>query len=386
MRGYGGIWVSIRPVAVVKLRAMKPQCHILAIAHVMMLAAGLEASPAEAQRIRQAWDLSAEKWSLESRLATTPDLRAEVLAKRPDPLPVAREMWQQIGGALEQEWTLEYAAWFLRFSQNLTVATPDGAAAPAFPGETQRILDAVETHHMQSGGLVPMCNAMAGLRDPRSFALLEKIQQSHPDAKVRGVAALATSLRLKSFGDDGEVMRRRLTCLREAILASSDVDLGGITVAQVAEDELYLIRHLSKGRVAPDLSGMDSAGRPLKLSDLNGKIVMLLFWSSTMPEAEHAFEITNAAVEKFRGRPVEVLGVNLDPLEKLRSLEADNVVSWRSFSDPTGRLAKEYRVSAMPLVHVLDGERKIHYAGMPGSFAELTIDALLSESGAAPEP
>ena len=42
-------------------------------------------------------------------------------------------------------------------------------------------------------------------------------------------------------------------------------------------------------------------------------------------------------------------------------------------------LAKEYRVGSWPLVYVLDGERKIHYVGAPGSFVELTAEALLAE-------
>ena len=150
----------------------------------------------------------------------------------------------------------------------------------------------------------------------------------------------------------------------------------------MAEDELYIIRYLSKGRIAPDLSGSDSAGRPLRLSDFKDRMIILLFWSSTMPEAEATFEITNAALRKFQGKPVEVIGVNIDPLEKLRSLEADGVAAWKSFSDPAGQLAKEFRVGILPLVYVLDGERKIHYAGSPGSFAELTVDALLSENPA----
>ncbi len=88
---------------------------------------------------------------------------------------------------------------------------------------------------------------------------------------------------LKTLGDDPELMRKRLTYLRKAIIQSSDVNLGGTTVAKLAEDELYIIRFLTKGRVAPDLSGTDSAGRPLKLSDHKGKVIVLLFWGSTMP-------------------------------------------------------------------------------------------------------
>ncbi|NJM37298.1 MAG: redoxin domain-containing protein [Akkermansiaceae bacterium] len=90
-------------------------------------------------------------------------------------------------------------------------------------------------------------------------------------------------------------------------------------------------------------------------------------------------EITNAMQTKFARKPLEIIGVNNDPLQKLRTLQADKLVPWTNFTDPENKLAKEYRVGIWPLVYVLDGERKIHYAGAPGSFVELTADALLAE-------
>ena len=77
-------------------------------------------------------------------------------------------------------------------------------------------------------------------------------------------------------------------------------------------------------------------------------------------------------------RPFVVIGVNHDPLEKLRAMEADGTVTWPNLSDPANKLAAEYRVGSWPLVYVLDGDRKIHYSGTPGSFAEATVDALLA--------
>ena len=71
--------------------------------------------------------------------------------------------------------------------------------------------------------------------------------------------------------------------------------------------------------------------------------------------------------------------MNNDTEAKLRSLEADDTVTWTSFSDPENKLAREYRIGLWPVVFVLDGERKIHYSGAPGSFAELTAEALLAE-------
>jgi peroxiredoxin len=352
----------------------------LLAATFLLLAAESNASPEDARRIQKSWQLAMENWSLETRAATTPEARAAAFAKRPDTTPYARQMWDQIGSALDQEWTLEPAAWFLRNAPGLLATQADGSTKSMFAAEIEAVLNAVETRHLKSANLIPMCMALATTGNPRSLVLLEKIQANHPDAKTQGVAALAAAMVLKSIGDDGELMRKRLTCLRKAIIDSSDVDLGGTTVAKLAENELYIIRYLAKGRIAPDLSGIDSASRPLKLSDFTGRIVLLLFWNSTMQEASRVIEITAGLERKFQGRPFVVLGVNHDSLEKLRSMEADGIVSWRNFSDPSNQLAGEYRVGSWPLVYVLDGERKIHYAGAPGSFAELTVDALLSET------
>jgi peroxiredoxin len=221
--------------------------------------------------------------------------------------------------------------------------------------------------------------------DPRSLSVLEKIAQSHPDTKIQGVASLASAMILKSLGDDPELMRKRLTALRKAIVESSDVEVSGTTVAKLAEDELYIIRFLTKGRTAPDLSGMDSGGRPMKLSDHQGKVILLLFWNSTMTGAERVVEITRDMEKKLAGKPFVILGVNHDSLPNLRRMEASGNVPWRNFSDPTQELARQYRVGSLPLAYVLDGGRKVHYAGPQGSFAELTAEALLSEMPVTPE-
>lgn len=350
-----------------------------------LLAAETQASPTGAQAVEQKWDLAVEKWSRETQSATTPDAKAKAMAYRPDATPYAREMWQNIGTSLQEDWTLEPAAWFLRATPGLRTSNPDGTTSLTFAKEIETIRKTVETSHLNSPKLIPMCMAFVASQDPRSLAFLEKVQTSHPDAKTQGVAALGAAMILKTLGDDGDIMRKRLTYLRKAILQSSDVSLGGTTVAKLAQDELYIIRFLTKGRVAPDLVGMDSSGAPMKLSTSKGKIVMLLFWSSTMLEADRVIGMTNDLLLKNQGKPFTVVGVNQDPLAKLRSLEADkdSPVMWKSLCDPTKELANQYRVGSWPLVYVLDGDRKICFAGPPGSFAEATVDALLAPQKAA---
>ena len=340
------------------------------------------ASPADAQRIRKSWETTFETWSLEARAAATPEARAKVAAARPDITPSLQQMWDQIGSSLAEDWTLDPAAWFLRASSGVLTRNPNGTTSPTFAKEIEAIRKAVETHHLNSLKLTPMCMAMVTTHDPRALATLEKVQANHPNKEIQGVAALAAAMILKTFGDEGDIMRKRLTYLRKAIIQSSDVDLGGTPVSKLAEDELYIIRFLSKGRIAPDLEGVDCANRPLKLSNFKGTVILLMFWTSDMLDAEGTAQITTEIEKKFHDRPFVVIGVNNDTREKLRTLECDNIISWKNFSDPSNKLAVEYRVGTWPLVYVLDGERKIHYTGNPGSFAELTAQALLSETKA----
>lgn len=345
----------------------------------LLLATGLPASPAGALSVQKSYQLAMEKWSLDMRIATTQEERVQTWAKRPDATTFARQMWAEIGPALGEEWSIEPAAWFLRVTQGLISTTENGSTAPTFAKEADAIRKAVESYHMDSLKLTPMCMALVVNQDPRSLAILEKIQASHPDKKIQGVAALAAAMQLKTIGDDGEIMKKRLTFLRKAIIQSSDIDLDGISVAKLAEDELYIIRFLTKGRVAPDLTGTDVANRPLTLSAHKGKVIVLLFWNSNVQDADRVVEITNELNRKFRGRPFVIIGVNNDPVEKLRSMQADGTVTWTNFPDPENKLAAEYRVGSWPLVYVLDHERKIHYAGAPGSFVELTAEALIGE-------
>ncbi len=342
----------------------------------------LVAGPAEAERIQKSYELAMEKWGTEMRVAATAEERSSALKMRPDATGSASKMWQAISFSLAEEWTLGPAAWFIRVSNGLTTQLSNGTSAPVFTQQVDAIRKAVEAHHMDGKNLVPMCIALVSNQDPRSLALLERLQADHPDKAIQGVAALGAAMLLKGLGDEPELMRKRLGFLRKAIIQSSEVTLDGTTVAKLAEDELYLIRYLSKGRIAPDLTGLDSSSRAMTLSAFKGKIIVLLFWNSSIQDSERVITITSELEKKFHDRAFVVIGVNNDPIEKLRAMQADGSLTWPNFIDPENRLASEYRIGTRPLVYVLDGERKIHYVGAPGSFVELTAEALLDDGKA----
>lgn len=338
------------------------------------------AGPAEqAHEISSSYDRDFKLWVLKLNVAPTAEERNKLAQERPDAAAAAKKMWAVLQPNLSQPWTLEPAAWLLRNSGKLVSRDEVGNTKPLMAEASIAIREAMLKHHLANKDLAPLCLAMVASNDGGALPFLERVEKESPNKQVQGVAALSVAMILKNLSDEPEVMRRRLTMLRKAIIESSDVEISGVSVAKLAEDELYIIQHLSKGRQAPDLQGVGSGGQPMKLSDYQGKVVVLLFWRSEEGNNELLVEMVRNMRERFTGKPFEVVGVSRDPKEVLRSMQAGGEIAWPNFSDPENKLGAEYRIAGWPLAYVLDGDRRIHYVGAMGSFVELTAAAVLEE-------
>ena len=336
------------------------------------------ATEEQAKAIVDSYDTAYLQWRAEMRLATDPRTVDMVIKKRPDASIYAAKLKSLLRSDLSNEWSVKYGTWIL---ENDTQLKPESQHA---------LLNAVEKHHTKSPVIGRFCIALINLNQggepprpgkmplvSRGMKLLGTVQKTNPDTKVQGQAALALSMMLGNLGDDGGVMRQRITHLKEAIIKSADVSVGNLTVGDIAKDELYKISNLTEGRVAPNLVGLDSSNRALNLKEFRGKVVMLVFWSSWDTEAKRALEILRNSAKSKLGKPFAVLGVNRDTLPNLRALEADQIVTWRNFSDPKQELAKVYRVGSWPYCLVLDQNGVISYRGTPGSFADAVANNLL---------
>jgi hypothetical protein len=165
--------------------------------------------------------------------------------------------------------------------------------------------------HLRSERLGPLCERISyGLcaeYEPFLRAVLE--QNPHEEVRARACLALAHYLNNRAqrvalvrdqaalarefadlYGADYlDALRRQDGAravaeaeglLERAVRDFGDVRLpGGETVAERAEPELFGIRHLAVGKVAPEIDGTDQDGVPFKLSDYRGKVVLLDFWS-----------------------------------------------------------------------------------------------------------
>ncbi|MGC6488401.1 MAG: peroxiredoxin family protein [Planctomycetota bacterium] len=80
---------------------------------------------------------------------------------------------------------------------------------------------------------------------------------------------------------DADALEQRAAKLFDRLVADealSAVAYRRKTVGEAAASALFELRHLTIGKVAPDIVGEDLDGTPMKLSDYRGKVVVLDFW------------------------------------------------------------------------------------------------------------
>jgi AhpC/TSA family len=123
------------------------------------------------------------------------------------------------------------------------------------------------------------CLALAHFLNNRSQRLdlvLDEPGLAREFADLCGKEYLEELLRQDRTKPTGEAEALLVRAVREY----GDVKVhGGEKVAEKAEPELFGIRYLTVGKVAPDIEAEDQDGVKFKLSDYRGKVVLLDFWS-----------------------------------------------------------------------------------------------------------
>ena len=104
--------------------------------------------------------------------------------------------------------------------------------------------------------------------------------EQNPSNDIKGNAcyALAQFIKNSRPGAEGEAEAEKL--LERVVKEFGDVKSRRGTLADVAKGELFEIRNLGYGKVAPEIEGEDLDGVEFKLSDYRGKVVVLDFWGN----------------------------------------------------------------------------------------------------------
>jgi peroxiredoxin len=115
---------------------------------------------------------------------------------------------------------------------------------------------------------------------------------------------------------------------------------------------------LKTGAKAPDFELKTLTGETVKLSELNGKKVMLNFWATWCPPCKAEMP----AMEKFHkevGEDIVILAVNIDPHLDVKAFTDENNITFSIPLDVDDKVNEVYQIISIPTTYFIDTKGNI---------------------------
>ena len=207
---------------------------------------------------------------------------------------------------------------------------------------------------------------------PEAASLLRTVIAENPSRTERGRACLDLAYLLHGYlaGDVRGADRPPLISEEESLYERcvqefTDVPVVGYgtdkTVGDYAQGALIEFRQLLVGQVAPEIVGQDVDGKPLRLSDSRGKIVVLTFSGEWCPpcRANAKFFRNLLKPQAQEAIPCVILEVNTDESrDPVRKAMQAGEITWPCWFDGalTGPITVAWGIRSFPTIYVLDAQ------------------------------
>src|SRR6266542_1763061 len=267
---------------------------------------------------------------------------------------------------------LEAATWII-------LNSPDGP-------EVAKAVDVIGHEHVRSKDLAYLCHQLEDSRHPSAENLLQAVLEANPHAEVQAHACFSLAGIWKRRAMEATEARARELAADEADRLFervrsefSEIQSDGVKLGAQAKPELFELRHLRVGKVAPDIEGTDTDGKAFKLSEYRDKVVLVMFSSKSCSACVAMYPQLRGLLERWRTTPFAILGVMGDPeLKDTQRSIKEGRITWRCWWDGSpGPIAETWNVHSWPTIYVLDRQGVIRYRNVREKTLDEAVDALI---------
>lgn len=357
----------------------------------LALAATAQAGVKEMQEALGEWQQQMAEYQAVLKLAPTDEARSELLP--PSAEDVASKIWRAVSkkkadtGTYEfdEEWAAPAVIWLVQHPEAFAKIYESKPRELSY--FAQQLLNSIQNKHYKSPLIAEACPKLAESTSDSVYKILEKVYTQNEDPTAKGCAALALSIMLSTpalastEGGYARTRSKRIYYILQALnVAPGNAMFGGATLTQVAEEQIYRLRHLSTGSITPRLKLTDAKeGKPV-LFPREGKANLIFFWS---PEEEVGLNM----MRKQRTLPKQYPGLELCPIipygerEEIARILQENQIEICYTDDEQGTAGLDYRVSQLPMAVLVDERAHILYIGYPDLQLQTALEAHFNGNG-----
>jgi len=133
------------------------------------------------------------------------------------------------------------------------------------------------------------------------------------------------------------------------------------------------------GAQAPDFAAVDMQGRPARLTDYRGKVVLLNVWATWCPPCREEMPSMQRLFEAMQGTDFEILAVSIDARKgeadpfgreggDLAAFAREMGLTFTILHDPEGRIQATYQTTGVPETFLI-GRDGVIYKKVAGGTA-----------------
>jgi peroxiredoxin len=153
------------------------------------------------------------------------------------------------------------------------------------------------------------------------------------------------------------------------------------TLAQGFIGQIKRMAGVGIGEIAPDFTLNDPDGKPVQLSSLRGKFVLIDFWASWCGPCRQENPNVVRMYDKYKDKGFSIYGVSLDKEANAwkAAIKKDNL-TWVHGSELkhwNSAVAQTYGVTGIPATYLLDKEGKVVAKNLRGAALEAKLAELL---------
>ena len=151
----------------------------------------------------------------------------------------------------------------------------------------------------------------------------------------------------------------------------------------VAAQARRIVSKFTVGKKAPEIIGTDLEGKPMRLSDYRGRVVVLSFSGHWCGICRTAYPYERMLIERYGTSEFALVGVNSDTDRAVaRQAYLDNGLDFRAWWDGprSGQIASAWEITGWPTVYILDPQGVIRFVdlkqdGLLNGVSELVAEA-----------